>query len=272
MFFYRNKNQSNDAAVIATRDKRTSLLTCLRGAAAVEYLTTVGGALVISYGLYYFSGKAKQKITAQGDAITNVESTLPGANSTNTGGVVDTSSLVQQGVSSGNNVTAEKLGAVAMQFGSPNVRFNATPGTSTAKMTEVGMTKGFKSPVTIDSSSAGTTIRGQVPVAPGVNVGGGITFNENGFQGGSVTGTLDLPGTGGLVTGGSTLGWSREDGATLGATGTIGPVSRDFGTVNLGDVVDAINHPVNPNDARVVAERAEEKYRDALERTSRSGR
>jgi len=60
----------------APKANRT-LLQCIRGAAAVEYLTTVGGALVIAYGLYHFAGKAKEKIRSQGDALGNVESTLP---------------------------------------------------------------------------------------------------------------------------------------------------------------------------------------------------
>lgn len=37
------------------------LMACIRGAAAVEYLTTVGGALVVGYGLYHF--------TTQGNAL-----------------------------------------------------------------------------------------------------------------------------------------------------------------------------------------------------------
>jgi len=67
--------------------KRT-LLQCIRGAAATEYLTTVGGALVIGYGLYHFATKAKAKITSQGDALGGIEATLPkggGADSSGSG-------------------------------------------------------------------------------------------------------------------------------------------------------------------------------------------
>jgi len=52
-------------------------MTCIRGAAATEYLTTVGGALVIGYGLYHFATTAKAKVSAQGNALAGVEETLP---------------------------------------------------------------------------------------------------------------------------------------------------------------------------------------------------
>jgi hypothetical protein len=38
----------------------------------------VGGDLAIGYGLYHFAGKAKAKVKQQGDAISRIESTLPG--------------------------------------------------------------------------------------------------------------------------------------------------------------------------------------------------
>lgn len=58
--------------------KPKGLMACIRGAAAVEYLTTVGGALVIGYGLYHFATQAKAKVTTQGNALSGVEETVPG--------------------------------------------------------------------------------------------------------------------------------------------------------------------------------------------------
>lgn len=59
------------------RCKTKSLVVCTSGAAAVEYLTTVGGALVIGWGLYAFATQAKSKVTAQGNALSQVEDTVP---------------------------------------------------------------------------------------------------------------------------------------------------------------------------------------------------
>lgn len=82
-------SKTNTESTAKAKPAKRTLLQCIRGAAAVEYLTTVGGALVIGYGLYHFSGKAKAKITNQGNALENIEATLPkGGGADSTGGLV----------------------------------------------------------------------------------------------------------------------------------------------------------------------------------------
>jgi|GEM_PF-6252486 len=63
--------------MVSIRKEKARLLGCIRGAAAVEYLTAVGAALTIGYGLYHFATQGKAKANAQGGALVGLEDTLP---------------------------------------------------------------------------------------------------------------------------------------------------------------------------------------------------